>query len=105
MRVAGFALLGLLSGAIIGLVSAFLFVLLWYDVLGLGSHGPDGLSGFSTLVAAAAILTPLGGLAGAALMGSRARSAPAGPPSCASVVALVLAPLLVLACIVLATAI
>jgi hypothetical protein len=105
MRVAGFALLGFLSGAIIGLSSAFLFVMLWYDVLGIGTHGADGLSGFATLIAAAAVLTPLGGVAGAIWMGSSARAAPPGPPSCAWVVALILAPLLLLACIVLATAI
>lgn len=96
MRIAGFALLGFVSGAIIGLICAFLFVTLWYDVLGIGSHGADGLSGFAAFIALALILPVLGGGVGAVWMGLRARTAPAGGPSFALVVGLVLVPLLIL---------
>ena len=96
MRVAGFALLGFLSGAIIGLISALLFVTLWYDVLGLGTHGPDGLGGVGAFVTLAILLPLIFGVGGAAWMGTRARTAPEGGPSCALIVTLILIPLLIL---------
>lgn len=98
MRVAGFALLGFLSGAIVGLIAAILFVSLWYDVLEIGSRGVEGLGGAGAFLALAVVLSVLGGGAGAAWLALRARTAPAGPPSCALVVALILVPLLVLLC-------
>lgn len=96
MRIAGFALLGFLSGAIFGLIGAVLFTTLWYDVLGIGRPGPDGMAGVGTLVGLALVLPPAGGIIGAAWLGARARNMPTGGPSCAMLVALILAPLLLL---------
>lgn len=98
MRIAGFALLGFLSGAICGLICALLLVTLWYDVLDIGSRGVEGLGGVGTLLVLAVVLPLLFGAAGAVWMGLRARTAPPGGPSCALVVALVLVPLLILSC-------
>lgn len=98
MRIAGFALLGFLGGAICGLICALLFVTLWYDVLEIGGRGVEGLNGVGTFFFLAIVLPLLGGIAGAVWMSLRARTAPPSGPSCALVVALVLVPLLILFC-------
>lgn len=98
MRTLGFALLGFLSGALIGLIAAFVFVTLWYDVLGIGSHGADGYGGLGTFLLLAMVLPLVFGIVGAVLMARRAGTAPAGGPSCAMIVVLVLIPLLLLFC-------
>ncbi len=72
MRAVGFALAGFMAGGMAGLLSAFLFVVLWFDVLGIGDHGADGLSGFAAFMALGIILTLVGGLAGAIWMVRRA---------------------------------
>jgi hypothetical protein len=100
LRIAGHALLGLLSGAIVGLTVAVLGTTLWYDVLRIGSTGPEGMGGVGTLFGLAVALPVLFGVAGAVWLGLRGRRASAAP-SCALVVALVLAPLLVLLCVLL----
>lgn len=96
MRIAAFALLGFLGGAICGLICALLFVTLWYDVFGIGSRGVEGLGGVGALLILAVVLPLLFGGAGAVWTGLRARTAPPGGPSCALVVALVLVPSLIL---------
>lgn len=79
MRV-GFALVGLLIGAIAGLLVAFLSVFLWYDILQIGDHGADGLSGAATFMVLAPLLALAGGVIGAFRLGkppgTRSRSVP-----------------------------
>lgn len=101
MRVAGYALLGFLSGAIFGLIGAFVFVTLWYEVLGFGAHGGDGYGGLSTFLLLAVVLPLLFGVAGGVWMTRRARNAAPGGPSCGLLVALILLPLLLLCCAIL----
>jgi hypothetical protein len=78
MRMTGFVLLGGLAGAAVGLVAALFGLVLWYDILGIGDRGGDGMSGLST----ALVLVPLASLAGAALgaiwFARRARGGPVG---------------------------
>lgn len=82
MRAAIFALIGFVAGALAGVMAAFLAVLLWYDLLGIGDHG-DGLSGFASFMALSLLFGLAGGVAGAILLGRRAtggQSAPAKLP-------------------------
>lgn len=72
MRVAGFAFIGFLGGAVAGILLALLFVIIWYDVLGFGSSGGDHLAGVGTFLLLAAILGLAGGAGGAFWLGSRA---------------------------------
>lgn len=72
MRAVGFAVAGFVAGGMAGLLSAFLFVVLWFDVLGIDDHGADGLSGFAAFMALGIILTIVGALAGALWMVRRA---------------------------------
>jgi hypothetical protein len=61
-------LVGLIAGAFAGIGAALLFVFLWYDVFGIGDHGGDRLSGFSTFMALGALLGLVGGVGGAVWM-------------------------------------
>ncbi|MGQ0660795.1 hypothetical protein [Sphingosinicella sp.] len=72
MRTAGFALLGFLGGALAGFALATLVVILWYDALGIGDHGGDGMSGMATFIVLAPALSLIGGIAGAVLLGRKA---------------------------------
>lgn len=71
MRV-GLGLLGFLAGAMAGLLAALLAMILWYDVLGGGDHGGDGLSGMATFMALAPLLGLAGGIGGAFWLGRSA---------------------------------
>lgn len=70
----GRALIGFVLGALAGLLAALLFVFLWYDVLAIGDHGADGLSGAATGMMLAPALALAGGLAGAFWLGRSAGS-------------------------------
>lgn len=72
MRTTGFALLGFLGGAAAGFILATSFLILWYDVLGIGDHGGDGMSGMAAFIVLAPALSLAGGIAGAALLGRKA---------------------------------
>ena len=61
-------LVGLIAGAFAGIGAALLFVFLWYDVLGIGDHGGDGMSGFATFMALGALLGLVCGVLGAIWM-------------------------------------
>ena len=76
MKTLLYVLLGIVVGALAGLVVAFVGVALWYDVLGIGSPGGDQLSGVTSFMALALVLAPVGAVAGAVLMGRRG-----GPPA------------------------
>lgn len=71
MRTIIFAILGLIGGALAGIAAAFLLVAIWYDVLGYGAHGGDGLSGLSSFMALAFLLGLGGGAGGAIWMALR----------------------------------
>ena len=77
MRTAIFTLIGFVAGALAGITAAFLAVLLWYDVLGIGDHG-DGLSGFASFMALSLFLGLGGGVIGAFLIGRRANGGRGG---------------------------
>lgn len=83
MRVAGFALLGFLIGAMVGVLAALLLVILWYDLIAADSPGGDGLSGLATFMVAAPLLALAGGAIGAIRLG---KSAGTGTKSSAPVV-------------------
>ncbi len=72
IRSVSFTLLGFVAGVLAGIVTAFLAVLLWFDVLGIGNHGADGLSGFAAFMALSLIFGLVGGVIGAVLVGRRA---------------------------------
>ncbi|MBX3561561.1 MAG: hypothetical protein KF780_07065 [Sphingomonas sp.] len=72
MRTTIFAILGLISGALVGIAAAFLLVAIWYDVLGYGAQGGDGLSGLSSFMALALLLGLGGGAGGAIWLARRA---------------------------------
>lgn len=61
-------LTGLIVGAIAGICLAMLFVFLWFDVLGIGDHGGDGMSGFAAFMALGMLLAFVGGVLGAIWM-------------------------------------
>jgi hypothetical protein len=79
MRVTGFALFGSLAGAVGGLAAALLALVLWYDVLGIGQRGGDGMSGLSAALVLAPLLGLGGGVLGAIWFGRRASAGPMGP--------------------------
>lgn len=74
MRSVGFGMLGFLCGAVLGLIAAVLLLFLIYDVLGLASHGADGLSGFGSFMLLGPLLALGGGIAGAIWFARRAGS-------------------------------
>ena len=78
MRTMIFTLIGFVAGALAGIMAAFLAVLLWYDVLGIGDHG-DGLSGFASFMALSLLLGLGGGVIGAVLIGRRANGGQGTP--------------------------
>ena len=79
MRVTGFALFGSLAGAVGGLVAALMALVLWYDVLGIGHRGGDGMSGLSAALLLAPLFGLVGGVLGAIWFGRRASAGPMGP--------------------------
>jgi hypothetical protein len=79
MRVTGFALLGFITGAVAGAAAALLALILWYDVLGVGDHGGDGMSGLSAAIVLAPLFGLGGGVLGAIWFGRRASAGPMGP--------------------------
>lgn len=65
-------LLGLLGGAAAGFMIATVLVVGWYDVLGFGYHGGDGMSGLSTYLLVTPLLILVGAIAGAVWLGGKA---------------------------------
>ncbi len=88
MRALIFALIGFVVGALAGIMAAFLAVLLWYDVLGIGDHG-DGLSGFASFMALSLIFGLGGGAIGAFLIGRRANGGQRKLPALPFILALI----------------
>jgi hypothetical protein len=72
MRTAGSALLGFLGGAAAGLVGAVLFLFLWFDVLGIGDHGGDGMSGMAAGLVLLPAMALAVGIGGAVWLGRKA---------------------------------
>lgn len=79
MRVTGFALFGFLVCAVGGLLAALLALVLWYDVLGIGHRGGDGMSGLSAALVVAPLFGLVGGVLGAIWFGRRANAGPMKP--------------------------
>ena len=78
MSVAGWRLIGFLGGAMAGVLAAIVLVILYYDVLAIGGHGGDGLSGAATFIVLAPALALLGGIGGAFWLGRRAKGGAGG---------------------------
>jgi len=91
MRIAGFAFVGFLVGAIAGFLLALLFVTLWYDVLQIDNHGGDNLNGLATFMALAPILALAGGAGGAFWLGRRAHAGKSVTPFGIAILLLLLA--------------
>lgn len=72
MRTAGMALLGFLGGAAAGFILASLLIILWYDVLGIGDRGGDGMNGMAAFIVITPLVSLAGGIAGAILVGRKA---------------------------------
>ena len=71
-------LTGLVVGAVAGICLALVFVLLWFDVLGIGDHGGDGMSGFASFMALSMLLAIGGGVLGAIWLARKAGSEAGG---------------------------
>lgn len=83
-------LTGLVVGACVGVGAALIFVILWYDVLGIGDHGGDGMSGFATFMGLGMLLALAGGVLGAIWMARRAGEGAGGRGVTAVAVAIVI---------------
>lgn len=83
-------LTGLVVGACLGVGLALIFVILWYDVLGIGDHGGDGMSGFATFMGLAVLLALAGGVLGAIWMARKAGNEAGGWGVTAAAIAIVM---------------